>query len=179
MFFNTILPVVTGPTVGDHGEDEVDEQDAVVEPEGDEDYEPGPANSLVQSQDEEDEEHEADEPGEERPVEDGHPGSGPSAGVLWWFPGGRRAGSQGDRQEGTGRTLALLLWEPGAAPATLLKAAESRHWVAPASAGRAAKFKNKYSSRELSNAATTWRGVAQPVAKPNPRPASETFVSSA
>ena len=43
-------------------------QDQPVEPEGDEDNEPGPADPLIQPQDEEDEEHEADEPCEERPV---------------------------------------------------------------------------------------------------------------
>ena len=74
-FINVIIrwsPVMAGSAVGDHGEYEIDEQDAVVQPERDEDNEPGPTNPLVQPQHEQDEEHEADEPGEERPVQHRH-----------------------------------------------------------------------------------------------------------
>ena len=63
---------MAGPAVGNHGEYEIDEQDAVVQPERDEDNEPGPTNPLVQPQHEQDEEHEADEPGEESPVQHRH-----------------------------------------------------------------------------------------------------------
>lgn len=64
---------MTGSAVRDHGEYEVDEEDAVIQPERYEDNEPGPANTFVQSQDEQDEEHETDEPGEEGPVQHRHP----------------------------------------------------------------------------------------------------------
>ena len=37
------------PTVRYHREDEVDEEDGIIQPQGDEHNEPGPANSLIKS----------------------------------------------------------------------------------------------------------------------------------
>ena len=58
--------------MGYHREDEVDKEHGVIKPQGDEHDEPGPPDPLVQSECQEDEEHQADEPGEQGSVEDCH-----------------------------------------------------------------------------------------------------------
>ena len=53
------------PAVGDHGENQVDEEYGVIEPQGDENDEPGPSHSFIQSQNQKYQKHQAYEPGEQ------------------------------------------------------------------------------------------------------------------
>jgi len=55
--------VMMVPTVRYHREDEVDEEDGIIQPQGDEHNEPGPTNSLIKSENQKDEEHQTNEPG--------------------------------------------------------------------------------------------------------------------
>ena len=63
---------MAGTAVGDHGEDQVDEEDEVIEPQGDEYDEPRPSDSLIESENQEYEEHQAYEPGEQSSVQYSH-----------------------------------------------------------------------------------------------------------
>ncbi len=63
-------------TAGDDLDHKTHEHDGVVQPDGDEDDEPGPANPLVQAEDQEHDEDLDHEPGAESAVNHGHLGEG-------------------------------------------------------------------------------------------------------